>query len=133
MKKVVCNAYGEPSVLKVIEGQKPLTKDDEILIKIICSSVTVRDRRIRAFDVPKSFFDKFVKPLQDFDYTNYDFKIPEGSKIIDKLNNYIYKSSPDLVLVKYQNLSRQIRAGVDSSEIATKYGVTRHRIEQKIN
>jgi len=35
--------------------------------------------------------------------------------------------------VKYQNLSRQIRAGVDSSEIATKYGVTRQRIEQKIN
>lgn len=56
MKAVICTKYGSPEVLKIMEVNKPIPKDDEVLIKIHATTVTVADIRIRSFTVPLSFW-----------------------------------------------------------------------------
>jgi NADPH:quinone reductase-like Zn-dependent oxidoreductase len=49
MKAVVCTGYGPPEVLKIKEVQKPVPRKNEALIKVIASTVTTGDCRIRSF------------------------------------------------------------------------------------
>lgn len=48
MKAVVRTRYGPPEVLRVVEYQKPVPKDDEVLVKIWATSVTNSDIFIRS-------------------------------------------------------------------------------------
>jgi NADPH:quinone reductase-like Zn-dependent oxidoreductase len=52
MKAVVWTKYGSPDVLKLQEVDKPQPKDNELLIKIHASTVTVGDCEMRRFDYP---------------------------------------------------------------------------------
>jgi NADPH:quinone reductase-like Zn-dependent oxidoreductase len=56
MKAVLCPGYGPPEVLRIADIAKPTPKDNEVLIKVRASTVTVADVRIRAFNVPKSYW-----------------------------------------------------------------------------
>ncbi len=56
MKAVVCIKYGPPEVLQIKEVEKPKPKDNEVLIKIATTSVTIADSRVRGFNVPLSFW-----------------------------------------------------------------------------
>jgi len=55
MKAIVCTKYGSPDVLQLMEIQKPVPKDDEVLIRIHASAVTASDTFIRGFKIPLQF------------------------------------------------------------------------------
>jgi NADPH:quinone reductase-like Zn-dependent oxidoreductase len=52
MKAAVCTRYGPAEVLKIVECEKPIPREDEILIRICASSVTNTDNFIRTSRIP---------------------------------------------------------------------------------
>jgi len=51
MKAIVCEKYGPPEVLKIAQREKPVPKNNEVLIKIYATSVTNSDIFIRSSEV----------------------------------------------------------------------------------
>jgi len=52
MKAVICTKYGSPDVLKMVDVDKLVPKDNEILVKIHAATVSTGDVEIRKFKMP---------------------------------------------------------------------------------
>ncbi len=62
MKAIVCTQYGGPEVLHIAEVPTPTPKDDEILVRIIATSVNSGDARVRSLQV-KSGLTRLIMRL----------------------------------------------------------------------
>ena len=55
MKAHVCRRYGGPEVVALVDVPKPVPKANEVLIKILATTVTSGDVRVRTLKMPKGF------------------------------------------------------------------------------
>ncbi|MFX1456016.1 MAG: NAD(P)-dependent alcohol dehydrogenase [Promethearchaeota archaeon] len=76
MKAIIYEKYGPPEVLRMKEVEKPTLKDNEILVKIIVTSVTKGDVTFR------SGFTRFNPIVRFFARLMYGFKGPKKVKIL---------------------------------------------------
>ena len=64
MKVVVCTKYGPPEVLQFKEVEKPLLKDNEVLIKVHATTVHIGDTKVRRLEPGLGpVKDFFFKPI----------------------------------------------------------------------
>ena len=55
MTALVCERYGGPDVLKFAQLARPAPKRGEVLVRVMASTITSGDRRVRSMDVPYGF------------------------------------------------------------------------------
>jgi len=153
MKAIKCSKYGHPEVLKIVNLDKPIPKDNEVLIKNYATTVTVADCRVRGFDVPLSFWLPakfalgFSKPRQSILGSELSGVIEEVGKNVTKykIGDEIFAFSDHklgaytefrclnengCIAIKPQNLSFEQSAALSFGGISALYFLQKANIKE---
>ena len=83
MKAIVCTKYGPPDALQFKEVQKPVPRDNEVLVKVYAATVNRTDCGIlRADPFITRFFTGLFKPKQPVSGTEFSGKIEAVGKSV---------------------------------------------------
>ena len=94
MKAVICTKYGSPEVLQIKDVEKPSPKANEVLIKILATTVHIGDTKIRRFEPGLGpVKDFFFKPLMR---VIVGFKGPRKKILGMELSGEIEKTGKDV-------------------------------------
>ena len=55
MQVAICNRYGLDHDLQILEKEKPVPQKNEVLVRVVASTVTTGDWRIRTLNMPRGF------------------------------------------------------------------------------
>ena len=98
MKAIVCTKYGPPEVLQIKEVEKPTPKDNEVLIKVLATTVHIGDTKIRRLEPGLGpVKDFFFKPMMRI---MLGFKGPRNKILGMELAGDIEKVGKDVTLFK---------------------------------
>lgn len=130
MKAVICPKYGSPEVLQIKEIDKPLPKDNEVLIKVFTSTVTKGDCRIIRFSfaswfwLPGRFIFGFTKPRKQIPGWEVAGEIESVGKSVsyfkpgDKVFGYTEGISFGACNAQYKSITEDRVVKMDESKIS---------------
>lgn len=55
MKAIICATYGSPDVLRLADVERPMPRPNDVLIKVLATTVTASDCIVRGFKVPVAY------------------------------------------------------------------------------
>ena len=113
MKAIVYTKYGPPDVLQLKEKTKPIPKENEILVKVKATTVTVADIRARSFTVPPSVWLParltlgLSKPKKEILGMELAGEVELVGKNVKRFKegDQIFAASLDWIMVHMQNIS----------------------------
>jgi NADPH:quinone reductase-like Zn-dependent oxidoreductase len=128
MKAIVCTRYGSPDVLQIKDVEKPIPKNNEVLVKVYTSSVNVEDiDYLRG----KSWFVRMLGPFKPkykilgFDVTGLIEAVGKnvaqfqpGDKVLGNLFNHGFGAFAEYVCAPEKALVLK-PAGMTFKEAAT--------------
>ena len=153
MRCIRFNKYGPPEVLKVVECDMPLFKNDEVLIQVFYSSVQAADWRIRSMSLPRgmTFFGRlffgFFKPRKQILGTELSGVVKEvgssvtqfkkGDEVVAVMGarlgahaEYVVLNSKNIIVKKPKSISYQ-EAAVAAFGSLTAYDFLTYKVKIK--
>jgi NADPH:quinone reductase-like Zn-dependent oxidoreductase len=136
MKAILCTKYGPPEVLQLKEVEKPIPKDNEVLIQIHAASATVSDCIVRSGKVnillwlPMRIFVGFKrprKPILGLELAGEVEGIGKDIKRFKKGDQVSFSSLTD-IKIKTNNLSRMIFPIFDVGKISSQLAFTQSNL-----
>src|SRR5271169_2386381 len=92
MKAVVCTKYGPPEVLRLEEVEKPVHRDNEVLVKVCATTAARGDCELRSLSAPL--------PLQLLMRAGFGFRGPRRRILGQELAGEIESVGKDVKLFK---------------------------------
>jgi len=98
MKAIICTKYGPPEVLQITEIEKPVPRDNEVLVKVYATTAHIGDTKIRRLEPGMGpVKDFFFKPMMRF---MLGFKGPRNKILGMELAGDIEAVGKDVTLFK---------------------------------